>query len=49
MNLVIFTWWNWLTFNERGLIVMDNELFYDYLLKQGYFQVKYKFIKPFIC
>jgi hypothetical protein len=32
--------------NEWGPIVTNNEL---YLVKQGYFQKKYKFIKPFIC
>ncbi len=32
---------------EQGLIVMNNELVHSYLMKQGYFQVKYKFTKPF--
>ncbi len=33
--------------NEWGPIVMDNELFHHYLMKQNYFQMKYKFTKPF--
>jgi hypothetical protein len=32
--------------SEWGPIATNNEL---YLVKQGYFQMKYKFIKPFTC
>jgi hypothetical protein len=32
---------------EHGLIVTDNELIHYYLMKQGYFQMKYKFTKSF--
>lgn len=33
--------------SEHGLVVTDNELVHKYLMNQGYFQVKYKFTKPF--
>ncbi len=33
--------------NEQGLVATDNELVYYYVMKQGYFEVKYKFIKLF--
>ncbi len=33
--------------NEQGPVVKNNELVHLYLVKQGYFQVKYKFTKLF--
>jgi hypothetical protein len=33
--------------NAQRTIVMDNESVHYYLVKQGYFKVKYKFTKPF--
>jgi hypothetical protein len=32
-----------------GPIATDNELFHKHLVKQCYYKMKYKFIKPFIC
>jgi hypothetical protein len=34
--------------SEWGLVAMDNELVHYYLIEQGYFQVKYKFIEPIL-
>ncbi len=33
---------------EWGPIAMNNELVHQYIVKQGYYQMKYKFTKPFI-
>jgi len=33
--------------NEWGLVITNNESVHYYLVKQGYFQMKYKFIKSF--
>jgi len=33
--------------NEWGLVTTDNELVHYYLVKQGYFQMTYKFTKSF--
>ncbi len=33
--------------SEREPVIEDNEFIHQYLVKQGYFQVKYKFIEPF--
>ncbi len=33
--------------NEEGPVVTNSELVHNYLMNQNYFQVKYKFTKPF--
>jgi hypothetical protein len=35
--------------SEQGLIDTNSELVHWYLVKQGYFKVKYNFTKPFTC
>jgi hypothetical protein len=33
--------------SEQGPVATDNELVHNYLVNQSYFQIKYKFTKPF--
>jgi hypothetical protein len=47
MNLDIFTIVKLVNPQWTRPIVTNNELVHLYLVKQGYFQMKYKFTKPF--
>jgi hypothetical protein len=33
--------------NEQGLVATNNKFVHKYLMKQGYFKVKYKITNPF--